>query len=527
MSETLTKYNIRFTYDDDTIRVSSDQALLSSRIEQYNTLHKANMLHLQIKNFLEFGQSEELTLPRHGIKRIAVTKVNSTFFSSDLNDNSPGNTFSLPSIDLQDILYNWVLHLQKYKTRQIEIIRGESIIDIISNGFINALVIDIAVAAHWPNCGGSVGEYYSVSLNDYDKQKELTANLNKVLISGSDSQVFEAIATFLNLFTNGNYNVALSEIDLNTSEIARDGVLICNDDAAEENKFTYWTYPSCDEMHLFTRSVNTIDQDRVAYYADLIANGERPKVVVYSNFNNLEDDETPHYIIDGHHKLLAYEQLRINIPCVYISKNISTELSRKNIAPQLLSVLKPVEMMHVLQEDDNIKDIETYMMPDITFYVDKILTEKKTIGSKIITVLYNAYHSKVEVQKNWAEERFVTLSKNENQGKGQTLYYKVQDPGQNCICYHQLFIENNGDFMVWKNVFLDDGKMPADVLARQQGIRQRYYPPYSPPRADYISIANYARPERVYPETNLPSWRSIILVIVILFKLIVLAKACS
>lgn len=90
---------------------------------------------------------------------------------------------------------------------------------ILLDNFSFALVIEQAVAVNWPDRHGSIGEYYAVSNHNYEKQKELTTHLNESIILGSDTEVFAAINIFMDLFTNGSYNIYMNDIDPQSSEI--------------------------------------------------------------------------------------------------------------------------------------------------------------------------------------------------------------------------------------------------------------------------------------------------------------------
>jgi hypothetical protein len=102
---------------------------------------------------------------------------------------------------------------------EIEVTNGQNIINIITDDLSNVLVIEKAVAVNWPDCMGSVAEYYAVSNYNYEKQKELTAGLNKAVIEGSDTEIIAAINTFMDLFSNGSYNIYINEIDPEFSAI--------------------------------------------------------------------------------------------------------------------------------------------------------------------------------------------------------------------------------------------------------------------------------------------------------------------
>src|SRR6185436_2786084 len=78
------------------------------------------------------------------------------------------------------------------------------------------------------------------------------------------------------------------------------------------------------------------DKARVDHYVELIQNGARPKaIVLHSEFMDTgiypdgskwaSSVDSALYILDGHHKFLAYSQLGINPEFVLIEKHLTGE----------------------------------------------------------------------------------------------------------------------------------------------------------------------------------------------------------
>lgn len=97
---------------------------------------------------------------------------------------------------------------------EIQIDNGQNIIDIYFDGFASCLIIKKALAVNWPDCCGSVGEYYSISDYSIEERNFYTKKLNNILSEGSESEQIEIIKDFLNLFANGKYD----KIDQNRVE---------------------------------------------------------------------------------------------------------------------------------------------------------------------------------------------------------------------------------------------------------------------------------------------------------------------
>ncbi|WP_046756889.1 hypothetical protein [Kordia jejudonensis] len=100
---------------------------------------------------------------------------------------------------------------------------------------------------------------------------------------------------------------------------------------------TYNFYSGSDTFFLATQPKEEIDIERVKYFENEISNGARPFVITYNCFYpdiRLNDDgsKTDHsihsdyFVLDGHHKLLAYKNLKIYPPIaslIFLPKNKS------------------------------------------------------------------------------------------------------------------------------------------------------------------------------------------------------------
>jgi hypothetical protein len=76
---------------------------------------------------------------------------------------------------------------------------GQNIIQNLTDGFSNALIINRPLALNWPDCAGSVGEYYTVSDFSSAEREQLTSSLDAVLINGEKDELYTNIASFLEL----------------------------------------------------------------------------------------------------------------------------------------------------------------------------------------------------------------------------------------------------------------------------------------------------------------------------------------
>ncbi len=518
MSEILDKYNLIFTYDKGNTTVSSIYPLLSYYLNN-SALSQATALYNALKHSVQYYKSKERDVMFAKVFTIKLAGDNARIIYNDPENplKFPETSFTLPIDDLLAILQSWSAFLFPYKVRDVTVKNGEGIIDIISDHFASALFIEKPVAVVWPDCAGSIGEYYAVSRESYDRQKELTANLTQFLTVGSDQEVFDAVTVFLNVFANGKYRVTISAADVASAEFAYDVKMTYADGANEDNTITYGFYAyGYGEVLLFSRSIDTIDQNRVEEYKEIIKNGGRPKIILF--YGSIEEYS---YVLDGHHKLLAYQELSINAPAVIINKVESAEKPQKSLLPEVLDILKPVEAMHMIKNGD-LTNPEVYTSKVITSYLDKILTSEKNIGTTITRMLYSAYHSADKNLKDWTNERLSVLRRNKYKGNGQTLYYTDSEKKYH---FKNLFIESDNDFFLWKKIYLEDGGVPANLEERQKEISERYCKPYLPVKKNNDTLPLYIEGPRTYPVT--PTSAIIVKILLISFLLICLIRACK
>ncbi|QEC76601.1 hypothetical protein [Mucilaginibacter ginsenosidivorax] len=457
--------------------------MLSHYIQSAQTALEAGMLYRSVNDFVEKESPKELRLPIKG-DVLVYLEATETYFGEDFKDNTYEESrvkasFSLPTNDFLLIVQAWLQFLVANKTRKVEVTNGQGIIEIITDGFLNALVIEEAVAVNWPDCRGSIGEYYSVSDNDYQKQLELTVGLDHSLAHGSDNEILEEIIKFLDLFDNGNYDVAISRLDKKNCSFYSDSSMVYSDSVPEEYRFAcnYYDYGSGD-IYLFTRRRNRIDQNRVDHYVNLINEGARPKAIIYYHYYYDDSSASPNYVLDGHHKILAYQQLDMDIPAVIICKRDMLGEHKANILPYVVDVLKLNELRHAILENENVTDIDAYRNERVSKALDDILLNYKGIGIELLQLFYNAWHSPVSGHREWAAEKLSVLQHNINKGKGQTLYRKTFISETSYPAWVNTYIENDLDFEVWKKILLNGEEASVDWFTIQKTTAEKYNPSY-------------------------------------------------
>ena len=155
---------------------------------------------------------------------------------------------------------------------KIKVIDGQGVIRIFSDGFSNCIKIKEIVANNWPDCSGSIGEYYAVSKFSTIEKSILSKELNDALNTGKDKETLGQMEHFLKLFSSGEYYVNLYKKYHSPFEIETD-----------QEDFTANFYPWNTDYLLSTIPKDKINNKRVEFYKQAINNGNRPIVIIYSH----------------------------------------------------------------------------------------------------------------------------------------------------------------------------------------------------------------------------------------------------
>ena len=201
---------------------------------------------------------------------------------------------------------------------EIEIKDGQDIIQLLYDEFATCLVIEKALVVNWPDCMGSIGEYYSTSRFHSDVRTKLTQELNELLIDGKGEELLNSVEKFLNLFSNGYYRISFTAIKLSDSNFFHEDQVKYSDVVPQNKRFSGAFYPFKNQSYFFSVPNSKINQSRVEYYVDIIKGGSRPKAIIHDI--TCSNSDSNYFILDGHHKIRAYRKLGIEIPAIRINK---------------------------------------------------------------------------------------------------------------------------------------------------------------------------------------------------------------
>lgn len=319
---------------------------------------------------------------------------------------------------------------------EIEINNGQNIIDIFFDGFGSCLVIKKALAVNWPDCRGSIGEYYAISDYPIEERNFYTKTLDNVLSEGSESEQIEIIKDFLNLFANGKYSINKFSAKIDEIDFLASNQVEYSDIVPQNERFSGWFYPDYrknSEPILFSITNDKIDENRVEYYCQLIKNGIKPTVLTFEVCNLLSSDYSCKYVLDGHHKIEAYIRLKENIPILNILKLEESINRTASLLHHSKTVLKDFEYLHLFENnDENLLSIDFVNDIELTSDLDKILINSNIIDSSIINILKKYSNIGNDLDTSWLKNRLSNLKKNPNTNiwgfaKGLRVYEKKKD----------------------------------------------------------------------------------------------------
>ncbi len=275
---------------------------------------------------------------------------------------------------------------------KIEVIDGLDIVSIGLNGLGSYFRVNSPVSFVWADCRGSVGQYMCLlPFSEQDKQvlyKRIMDNLNEDFTERTE-ELYNILKPLFQLFENGEYELVFdngtrkheaviysgdksetyypsryvqygNKVDLLTKDLlvkTHKKELIAR--GLEERRYDLVDYTTTglydwrNTIYFATRPQEEIDAERVAYYEQEIKKGHRPFAIVM-NANYYEADiRSEYFVLDGHHKFQAYQNLQIDPPVAFIDRRFRNELEIEFDLESLARTLYPWQVKHMLENLDD------------------------------------------------------------------------------------------------------------------------------------------------------------------------------
>lgn len=332
----------------------------------------------------------------------------------------------------------------------IDITNGQDIIDIVSDGFVTCLKIREPIAIDWYDCAGSAGKYFAFTSNF----EPIAKSFNEVLVNGNDSQVLNSIAEFLQLFASGKYKVSVDRYKRYYYDLHYEYQQIDN-----SFFYNYHYYNPGGDNAMFTQTFSKINENTLAYYEKIILDGVRPKAVLFqaifqeeenSNWNSFD---SPMYILDGHHKLLAYKNLKIDPELILISKEILGEKVFKENENTLYFkyeyFLTEKHKQHIISHTPKILVDNSTESYNYNSHFDNYLKTTYRIEVVVLKLFKKLFESNDMTNIIWLIKKLKVIEgRNFEQNIMLLYYYTTTSIDSNCN-WDMLAIKTTEDFVNW------------------------------------------------------------------------------
>jgi hypothetical protein len=173
-------------------------------------------------------------------------------------------------------------------------------------------------------------------------------------------RVVDGLAPLLTLFENGRYQIRVGVED-HLKLFADSPPIHHRSFEFDVNPNRYITVPSelggfawegGGQGYFFTEHRDRMNESTIDDWASRIADGERPVAVAtsmsWADHENNFIDESPRFVVDGHHKLLAYQRLERQTPVIHIVRLVEHP-SEVRLGPgkfaELRDMLRPEQHM--------------------------------------------------------------------------------------------------------------------------------------------------------------------------------------
>ena len=243
----------------------------------------------------------------------------------------------------------------------------------------------------WYDCRGSVGKYFCLLPYNESYRNELRNRINDSLYndySNNIEELYDILKPLFQLFRNGEYSlnfygsdektffaydtssdnyseshyegwrILFTEItDINNSQKIKTQYELDITEKEKNNKYVFSLiestttgfYDAYDEFLIATQPLKEINNERVSFFENEIKKGRRPRAIVF-NCHLYDTLESANFVLDGHHKLLAYQNLKIYPSIIEIRYLPKTRDELEFNIEKLIDCLHPWQVEHILEK---------------------------------------------------------------------------------------------------------------------------------------------------------------------------------
>lgn len=236
--------------------------------------------------------------------------------------------------------------------KTIEISNGQSIFELKLNELGSYVKFKKPLAINWSDCRGSITQFYAIFSYLQEYQDSIQDSLRLKLNDGTFelNSEFNEISKLLSLFENGKYNISFEpkykfeisdrwdwdlaknyKLFTSNSIIREESEEIYSDEKGNLDYLTESYYNAYSEYFIFTQPSEVLNKERIDFYKKEILKGKKPLAIIYSGYsqtkgtykdgsNWIRTYRSGNFIIDGHHKLIAYKTLNLTPSLLRIEK---------------------------------------------------------------------------------------------------------------------------------------------------------------------------------------------------------------
>ncbi|WP_124981255.1 toxin-antitoxin system YwqK family antitoxin [Nonlabens xiamenensis] len=235
----------------------------------------------------------------------------------------------------------------------------------------------------WYDCRGSAGKYIAHIQAPEELKSKLLDSLREKLNLGNEidwSELTNDLELFSRIFPKGDliFNLYQENHDQGEIEKFNDFEYITPlfiDKSRQQIELENWTitfsemvkdqgyahrdlidyttsgfYDVSYDNLIFTQLESSLDHETIKNYETLISSGKRPIVLIY----NCEFENNNNYVLDGHHKLKAYQNLKISPRILEVTQisldDIGMEFSLSNFSSAISGKLFDWQLEHIFEK---------------------------------------------------------------------------------------------------------------------------------------------------------------------------------
>lgn len=266
--------------------------------------------------------------------------------------------------------------------KTIKVTNGTSFLELKLNTLGSYLKFKKPLAINWSDCQGSIAQFYAIFSYLQEYKESIQESLRVKLNDGSfdlNSEIDE-VSKLLSLFENGTYNISFEpEYQYKISDnwnwnLAKNNKLFSSNAVIREETQTLYSdenknldyltesyYNGYSEYFIFTQPSEVLNKERIKFYQEKIIQGEKPTAIIYNGYSETKGTYkdgsnwirtylSGDFIIDGHHKLMAYKKLNCAPSLLRISKIYNSDdklnFSMKDFKSDLASRLLKCQSKH-------------------------------------------------------------------------------------------------------------------------------------------------------------------------------------